>query len=291
MLVTFRVVFTALFFWLMAQATRHGQGGLSAEIGEAGIFALAVVVGLAAGLSWAPVLANLVPGAPTGIDTDAASSDDRALLIRAARRCEERGHPGWAAFFRGFHGIAGWLVAAGWIAAAIFLWSRREHARPWIDQFETWRGVNWSQPPALPRMEAVVVKSFSERSIQLRGPDQRLWNVGLLGVGTNAVPSGRAGSQWAAAARTNLAGRLAGRTVEFAWTQTNATHTGLGFVYVDGTNLLLGAVGDGLLELNPEGVRALPVCEQLALRRAAREARAGGVGRWGATNAVPGGAR
>lgn len=182
--------------------------------------------------------------------------------------------------------VKGFVIAC-WIAAAAALWSQRERARPLVDQYQLWHDVNWSQPPALPRMEAVVVRSFSETSIQMKAPDGRLWNVGLLGLGTNDVPFSRDGLRWAGATRTNLSRSLAGRQVQFAWTVTNITRTGLGFVYVDGTNFLAGAVREGLVVLKPEDARVLPVQEQYALRLADRAARASGSGRWGLTNAAP----
>jgi hypothetical protein len=179
------------------------------------------------------------------------------------------------------------FVVACWIAAALALWTQRERAYPLLDQYQLWRDVNWSPPPPLPRMEATVVRPLSEAMVQIKAADGRLWNVGLLGVGTNNLPITREGIRWNAEARTNLAQRLAGRSVEFAWTQTNVTRTALGFVYVDGTNHLLGAVRDGLLVLKPEDARVLPMGEQYRLRVADRAARADGAGRWGLTNSPP----
>lgn len=183
------------------------------------------------------------------------------------------------------------VVIAFWLAAAFLMWSQRERALPLVDQYQLWRDVNWSQPSPLPRMEATVVRSLGETSVQLKAVDGVLWNVGLVGGETNGLPLTAAGFKWSAEARRELAGRLAGRRVEFAWTRTNVTRTALGFLYVDGTNSLVGAVQDGLLVLKPEDVRVLPVREQYALRLADRAARADGAGRWGLTNAVPSGPR
>lgn len=91
MLLLFRVVFTGLFLWLMASAARHAQSNLADDLGNAGHFALTVVVGLVAGLTWAPVLGEVVSGPVTGLMTDGSVSEDRTMLIRLTRRCEARG--------------------------------------------------------------------------------------------------------------------------------------------------------------------------------------------------------
>ncbi len=91
MLVLFRIIFTGLFLWLMSHAARGAQANLSDDVGNAGSFALAVVVGLVAGLTWAPVLGEVLSGPMTGLMTDGSVSEDRTWFIRAARRCEARG--------------------------------------------------------------------------------------------------------------------------------------------------------------------------------------------------------
>ena len=91
MLVLLRIFFTGAFLWLIAHAARQAQGNLGDDVGNAGNFALAVVVGLAAGLTWAPVLGETVAGPMTGLMTDGSVSDDRTGLLRFIRRCEARG--------------------------------------------------------------------------------------------------------------------------------------------------------------------------------------------------------
>lgn len=91
MLVLFRVFFTCLFLWLLARAGREASANLNDDVNNAGLFALAVVVGIAAGATWAPVLGRAVAGPMTGLMTDGTVSEDRTWLIRFARRCEARG--------------------------------------------------------------------------------------------------------------------------------------------------------------------------------------------------------
>ena len=90
------------------------------------------------------------------------------------------------------------FVIAGWLAAAVALWWHREQARPLLDQYQLWHDVNWSQPPPLPRMDAVVVRVLGATSVQLRAPDNRLLNVGLVALDTNGLPQSVAGLRWSA---------------------------------------------------------------------------------------------
>ncbi len=172
------------------------------------------------------------------------------------------------------------FVIASWLAAAVALWSQRERARPLVDQYQLWHDVNWSQPSPLPRIDVTAVRMVGATTVQLRTPDRQLLNAGLLALDASGVPLNPAGMRWATGITTNLARRLAGRNVGFAYTLTNASRTGLGFLIVDGTNLVHEAVREGWFALKPEEARVLPVAEQYQLRLEDRAARAAGAGRW-----------
>ncbi len=70
MLVLFRLFFTGLFVWLLAQLSRSGQGSVQTDLNSAGWFATAVIVGIAAACTWAPVIGSAVAGSVTGVMTD-----------------------------------------------------------------------------------------------------------------------------------------------------------------------------------------------------------------------------
>lgn len=91
MLVLLRVILTLLFIGLLGQSARESTGNLDDDVTNAGWFALCIVVGMAASLTWAPVLGRAIAGPMTGIMTDGSVSEDRTRLIRFARRCEARG--------------------------------------------------------------------------------------------------------------------------------------------------------------------------------------------------------
>ena len=91
MLLLFRIIFTGLFVGLLSRAAYEAHANLSNDIGNAGNFALAIVLGFAAAATWAPVLGEAVAGPMTGTLTDGSVSQDNSGLIRWIRRLEHRG--------------------------------------------------------------------------------------------------------------------------------------------------------------------------------------------------------
>jgi hypothetical protein len=91
MLFLLRVFFTGLFAWLLWRASDVATGNLDADVANAGHFALAIIVGFGAAITWAPLLGEIVAGPMTGTLTDGSVSQDATKLIRFIRRCEARG--------------------------------------------------------------------------------------------------------------------------------------------------------------------------------------------------------
>ncbi len=180
-----------------------------------------------------------------------------------------------------------WLC---WLAAAAGLWMQRDRALPLVDYFVIWQDVKWARPAPLPRMEGRVVRVLGETMVQFRSNAGVTWNLGLQGCETNGLPSGLEGVRLVVDTRKQLGTLLDGRSVEFALTVTNASRTGLGYLYTDKTNSVLEAlVSEGRCGVKTEETRVLPIGEQYRLRVAERRARADGMGRWApSTNAVAG---
>ena len=91
MLLLFRFLFTGLFVGLLAHAAYAAHTNSANDVGNAGNFALAVILGIAASATWAPVLGEVVAGPMTGTLTDGSVSQDTTLLIRWTRRLEMKG--------------------------------------------------------------------------------------------------------------------------------------------------------------------------------------------------------
>jgi hypothetical protein len=179
---------------------------------------------------------------------------------------------------RCLHGFI-WMC---WIAAAAALWTQREHARPVVDYAVILRDANWSSPPLLPRFSGKVTRVLGESIVQFKADDGTVWNLGLQGCETNGLPAGIEGLRFVAETRRHLTNALVGRPVEFAFTQTNVTRTGLGYFYLDSTNsVLLGLVEAGRCGVKTPETRVLPLREQYQLRVAERQARTAKEGRWG----------
>ncbi len=100
-----RVVLSGGFVWLLWSATTEASANLQADVVNAGRFALAIVVGLVAALTWAPVLGEEIAGPVTGLMTDGTVSDTNLRLVRWAKRCQSRGWRRVALFLAFVEGV------------------------------------------------------------------------------------------------------------------------------------------------------------------------------------------
>lgn len=173
--------------------------------------------------------------------------------------------------------VLGLMLAACW-----WLWTKREAARPLVDYYQVWEAAGYREPEPLPRLKGTVTRAVSDTSLYLRDDRGRVWAVGLTGFfGVDPATRDPRLRRLAAESRTNL-NALAGQPVELAFTQTNANRTALGYLYV-GTNqfgLAEEFVLAGRWRAAPEGLRPLPLTEQVRLRAAERAARSNQRGLW-----------
>ena len=173
-------------------------------------------------------------------------------------------------------------VVALLLAAAWWLWSRREAARPLVDYYQVWEAAGYREPEPLPRLKGTVTRAVSDTSLYLRDDRGRVWAVGLTGFfGVDAATREPVLRRLAAESRTNLQA-LAGQPVELAFTLTNANRTALGYLYV-GTNQFGIAeqfVAAGRWKAATDGAKPLPLKEQVRLRAVERLARSNRRGLW-----------
>ena len=90
MLFLLRIFFTGAFVWLLWSASTEASANLEADVANAGRFALAIVVGFVAALTWAPLIGESIAGPVTGLMTDGSVSNDNPRLVRWAKRSEAR---------------------------------------------------------------------------------------------------------------------------------------------------------------------------------------------------------
>ncbi|MBX3732814.1 MAG: hypothetical protein KF791_09475 [Verrucomicrobiae bacterium] len=91
MLVLLRIVLTTTFVLVLHRASEESSANLNNDVTNAGWFALAVVAGFAASLTWAPLLGEMVAGPVTGLMKDGSPSTANSWLISWARHAGARG--------------------------------------------------------------------------------------------------------------------------------------------------------------------------------------------------------
>ena len=171
-------------------------------------------------------------------------------------------------------------IVCAWLAAGWWVWSQRERVRPLIDYYEVWQANGRKDPPPLPEMEGTVDRAVTDTGIFLRDGQGKLWSFGLIGIEPTSQDPRLA--TFAAETRTNLTKLLAGQPVRIAWTSTNLTRAGFGYLYrgTNQTGLAVEMVGSGRWRLHPVSASVLPIKEQVRLKVAEREARTRQVGLW-----------
>jgi hypothetical protein len=91
LLLLLRVLLSGAFVWLLWSASTEASANLSADVVNAGRFALAIVVGFGAALTWAPVLGEEIAGPVTGLMGDGNVAQINFRLVRWAKHCQTRG--------------------------------------------------------------------------------------------------------------------------------------------------------------------------------------------------------
>jgi len=90
-LLALRIVLTGAFLYYLRLAASEAEADLNQDVVNAGRFAMAIIMGFAAALTWAPLFGQSIAGPVTGLMTDGAVSDDNTWWVRLAKRCEARG--------------------------------------------------------------------------------------------------------------------------------------------------------------------------------------------------------
>ncbi len=100
-----RIFLSGAFVWLLWSASTEASANLDADVVNAGRFALAIIVGFAAALTWAPVLGEEIAGPVTGLMTDGSVSDQNLRLVRWAKGAQTRGWRGLALLLAFVEGV------------------------------------------------------------------------------------------------------------------------------------------------------------------------------------------
>ncbi len=116
MLVLLRIIFTGLFLYWVYLA-REASGGISptkaGDLTPAYYLAIAVILGIATGITWAPFFGEKLSGPLTGTFVEGNAGEIKGRLLKLARSCERRHRRRMAVFFCFCEGVhRPWLPAA-----------------------------------------------------------------------------------------------------------------------------------------------------------------------------------
>lgn len=128
-LLLLRIFLTGAFFYFLWLAGSEASSNLEQDVVNAGRFALAIAVGIAASLTWAPLFGEKIAGPVTGLMTDGSVSDDNSGWIRLARRCEARDWRRTVVFLCFLEG-----VRRPKLPAAFVLGLRNARAGSWLEK-------------------------------------------------------------------------------------------------------------------------------------------------------------
>src|SRR5262245_24059034 len=90
MLFFLRVILTGVFLWFIWRAREGARENLADDLGNAWNFALVVISGMAASVTWAPWLGARVADPVSGMLTDGSVLDESNRVLRLIHWCERR---------------------------------------------------------------------------------------------------------------------------------------------------------------------------------------------------------
>ena len=188
--------------------------------------------------------------------------------------------------FRQLHRLCVAIFWLFWLGVGGLLYQHRAAFEPALDFARVCWDHDWRAPQPLPEMAGHVTRVFNGASFQFRDSTGPLYNFGLAGVEAPRLsePATLRQRRLFAQSARNLEKLLGGQSVRIAVALVRQeTHTGLGLVWANQTNInrRVIAEGEGSLDRGPV-FRSLPLREAYALVRAERRARRRGVGLWSA---------
>ena len=176
----------------------------------------------------------------------------------------------------------GLLLLGGWT-----LYANREVFRPLVDLVQVSREMSLEQTsqPIIGQMTGQVIQVTGPDTFRVRNDAGTFFHFRVDGV--DALQLGEAQTREQARlwnqCRTNLSSLILSNQVRIDITVTNLNRGGLGFVYVNGTNLNLKMVEAGTAAINPNYLKTLPLKEQYAFLTAQKKAQELRLGIWKST--------
>jgi endonuclease YncB( thermonuclease family) len=167
--------------------------------------------------------------------------------------------------------VVGWVALV--VAALAWIYPRSGASEALLDWYAVWQNRPEFNAPAVGELSGKVVRVIDGASLTVQTPDQQWHNIGLLGLEAPARTRGLAESRLADRSKALLAELVLSNDVEVLLTWTDAHRRGVGVVRAGGTNVNAAMVETGLVRLQPQFIKNLPLRDQYALVRAERRAK------------------
>ena len=171
-------------------------------------------------------------------------------------------------------------TCTAWVG--LYLYEQRELVAPLVNYAERWKEGKAEPPRASVQLRGEVIKVVDGNTFQFRGPSGFVYSFGLTGV---EAPSPRNKTnlierKLGLESKDHLSALISSRQITTDVTYFNPNRSGLGIVYLGGTNINLAMVEAGLVRVNEAFIKNLTLQEQFALVTAQKKAREQKLGIW-----------
>ena len=177
--------------------------------------------------------------------------------------------------FRQLHKLwvgLGWLAV---VAVAGLMYYHRSLFYPVVDLVEALRVREGVEQQKSGEMSGKVARVLSGDMFILKDERGRSFTIRLTGVEAPAYElNNREAQARAVASKTNLSQLILSNDVRVELTCTNHARAALGIVYVGSNNINVRAIENGIVQVNRQNMRGLPLKDRYALIHAERKARA-----------------
>ena len=170
------------------------------------------------------------------------------------------------------------------VAGLLFcLYQKRIVAQPLFDYYALWNASRGVQRAYVGELTGQVTAVLGGDLFQVKGRDGGIYNFRLAAVQApqRSAATSKELQRLANLSKTNLVSLILSNQVKVAFTYMNEFRGGVGITYVNDTNNVNARMLEaGLVWINTNGLRTLPLRDQYALVLAERKAKEQRLGGW-----------
>ena len=138
--------------------------------------------------------------------------------------------------------------------------------QPLEDVYSIWRETSEVKRGYVSEFDAEAVRMLNQRSLRVKDETGTLYTLYLAGIDSNRGRNSRE-------LKEMIQLMVEGQTFRLALTYTNEFRVASGILFVNGTNLNLFVVRNGLAPLERASTRSLPILDQYRMMSAERSAK------------------